>query len=233
MSFSRPAARVPRTPTPPQGETVARYGTYLEAQRAVDHLADKSFPVQMVTIVGTDLRMVERVTGRLSYPRAASGGFISGAWFGLFVGLLLSLFSEPGGPSPFLPAILIGGAFGLLFSVLTYSLSRGRRDFTSSSQIVASSYAVLCHSEKAHQARALLAEIGGVESGWAARPTSAAQPTGPSATASPVAGPSDASPDPAAGRSTPPTTPPHVTPPAPPSAQPPAGPTAAPPAGPE
>ncbi|MCR6690659.1 general stress protein [Cellulomonas sp.] len=161
--------RVPRTPTPPQGEQVARYDTYVQAQKAVDHLADKAFPVQMVTIVGTDLQMVERVTGRLSYPRAAVGGFVSGAWFGLFVGLLLSLFSTEES-SPLLPAILIGGAFGLLFSVLTYSLSRGRRDFTSASQIVASSYAVLCHAEKAHQARQLLAEVGGVTSGWPTKP---------------------------------------------------------------
>ncbi|GEL94577.1 general stress protein [Cellulomonas composti] len=169
MALAR-SNRAPRTPTPPKGETVARYDTYLQAQKAVDHLADKAFPVQMVTIVGTDLRMVERVTGRLSYPQAAIGGFMTGAWLGLFVGLLLTLFSSPGGTSPFLPSILIGGAFGLMFSVLTYSLSRGRRDFTSTSQIVASSYAVLCHAEKAHQARLLLAEIGGVESGWPGRP---------------------------------------------------------------
>lgn len=168
MSFT--GQRIPRTPTPPQGETVAAYATYLEAQKAVDHLADKAFAVQLVTIVGTDLRMVERVTGRLSYPRVALGGFMSGAWFGLFVGLLLSLFTAPGSSSPFIPAILIGGAFGLLFSVITYSFSRGRRDFTSSSQIVASSYAVLCQTEQAHKARELLREIGGVQSGWAARP---------------------------------------------------------------
>jgi len=183
MSFSG-QPRIPRTPTPPQGETVARYDSYVRAQKAVDHLADKSFPVQMVTIVGTDLQMVERVIGRMSYPRAASGGFVSGAWFGLFVGLLLSLFSEPGGASLFLPAILIGGAFGLLFSVLTYSLTRGRRDFTSSSQIVASSYAVLCHAEKAHQARQLLAEVGGVVSGWPARPAQDA-PDAPGGTGTP------------------------------------------------
>ena len=73
MSFSG-NARPPRTPTPPQGETVAAYATYLEAQKAVDHLADSAFPVQLVTIVGADLKMVERVTGRLSYPRVALGG---------------------------------------------------------------------------------------------------------------------------------------------------------------
>ncbi|MEN0129381.1 MAG: general stress protein [Brevundimonas sp.] len=176
MSFNRPV-RVPRTPTLPQGETVATYGTYLEAQRAVELLAEKSFPLPMLTIVGADLRMVERVTGKLSYPRVASGGFLMGAWFGLFVGLVLALFAGGSGPSPFLPSVLIGGAFGLLFSVLTYAFSRGRRDFTSSSQIVASTYAVLCHSEKAHQARNLLAGLGGVHGGWP--PTAATLPTQP------------------------------------------------------
>ena len=136
MAFSN-QARVPRTPTLPKGEQVAVYGTYLEAQRAVDHLADKQFPVQMVTIVGLDLRMVERVTGRLSYPRVALAGALSGAWFGTFVGLLLFLFSTDGTGVPFLAAILIGAAFGMLFSVITYSFTGGKRDFTSQSQIVA------------------------------------------------------------------------------------------------
>lgn len=58
--------RQPGLPTPPRGEPIARYGTYLEAQRAVDFLSDNHFPVQFVTIVGSGLRMVERVTGRLS-----------------------------------------------------------------------------------------------------------------------------------------------------------------------
>lgn len=164
MSMSS-ANRVPRVPTLPQGETVASYATYLEAQKAVDHLAEHQFPVQQVTIVGSDLKMVERVLRRLSYPSAAIGGFASGAWFGLFVGLILTLFSSSA-LDLMIPAVLFGGAFGLLFSIITYSLTRGRRDFTSSSQIVATSYAVLCASEHAGQARQLLAEVGGVVSGW-------------------------------------------------------------------
>jgi hypothetical protein len=180
MAFSN-QARVPRTPTLPQGEPVAVYPTYLEAQRAVDHLADKQFPVQLVTIVGGDLRMVERVTGRLSYPRVALAGLASGAWFGLFVGFLLLLFSSPGGQTvPLLTAILIGAAFGMLFSVVTYSLTGGKRDFTSSSQIVAASYSVLCAAEQAHKARQLLQEIGGTVSGWPTRPAAVPPPTRPS-----------------------------------------------------
>jgi hypothetical protein len=190
MSFTG-GARVPNTPTLPQGETVASYGTYLEAQKAVDHLSDHQFPVQLVTIVGTDLRMVERVTGRLTYARVAIGGFGSGAWFGVFIGLL---FLMAGGSSGILlAAVLFGGAAGLLLAVIVYATSRGKRDFTSQSQIVASQYAVLCASERAHDARQLLREVGGVRVGAATPVPPPAAPVGvrPSdpAAAHPQAGP--------------------------------------------
>jgi hypothetical protein len=155
MSFSRPTP-VPRVPTLPQGDEVAAYESYLDAQKAVDYLSDEKFPVQHVTIVGTDLRMVERVTGRLTYGRVALAGALSGAWFGFFVGLLMTLFAG-GQTSVLLVALALGAGFGLMFSVLSYAFTRGRRDFTSQSQIVASTYAVLCASEHAGEARRLLA----------------------------------------------------------------------------
>lgn len=160
MSFSRPNA-VPRVPTLPAGDEVAAYDTYLEAQQAVDYLSDHKFAVEHVTIVGTDLRMVERVTGRLSYGRVALAGALSGAWFGFFVGLLLSLFGGAGMGSVLLVGIGLGAGFGLLFSVLSYALTGGRRDFTSSSQIVASTYAILCAAEQAGEARSMLRESPG------------------------------------------------------------------------
>jgi hypothetical protein len=174
MSFTG-GARVPHTPTLPQGETVASYGTYLEAQKAVDHLSDHQFPVQLVTIVGTDLRMVERVTGRLTYARVAMGGFGSGAWFGVFIGLLFLMAGGQGGI--LFAAVLFGGAAGLLLAVIVYATSRGKRDFTSQSQIVASQYAVLCQTERAHDARQMLREVGGVRVG-APTPVPPAQPVG-------------------------------------------------------
>ena len=45
---------------------VGSYERYDDAQRAVDTLSDRRFPVERVTIVGSDLRLVERVTGRLT-----------------------------------------------------------------------------------------------------------------------------------------------------------------------
>src|SRR2546423_15697768 len=88
--------RGPSLPTPPKGWPVGSYPTYAEAQRAVDYLSDQQFPVQQVTIVGVDLMQVERVTGRLTWPKVLGGGVISGAWLGLFIGLVLTLlFSSP------------------------------------------------------------------------------------------------------------------------------------------
>jgi hypothetical protein len=180
MSFTG-GPRVPPTPTLPQGETVASYGTYLEAQRAVDHLSDRQFPVQHVTIVGTDLKMVERVTGRLTYPRVALSGFLSGVWFGIFIGLLFMLTSDSLGI--LLVAMFVGGGFGLLFGVVSYAITGGKRDFTSQSQIVASQYAVLCATEKAHEARNLLREVGAVRTGQPAAPAApfGAPPSNPAA----------------------------------------------------
>jgi len=155
MSMSRPGA-VPKVPTLPAGDEVAAYSTYLEAQKAVDYLSDNKFPVENVTIVGTDLRMVERVTGRLTYGRVALAGALSGAWFGFFVGLLITLFAGEAGFQVMFAGIALGAGFGLLFSVLSYAFTGGRRDFTSSSQIVAATYAILCAHEHASDARGLL-----------------------------------------------------------------------------
>lgn len=149
---------VPKLPTPFHGELIASYDTYEQAQRAVDYLSDEKFPVQKVAIIGTDLRMVERVTGRLNYPRVAGAGAASGAYFGLFVGLLLSLFGS-GGIDLFLAAILIGAGFGMLFGVISFSFTGGRRDFTSASQIVASQYRVMAVAEVANQARNTLRKL--------------------------------------------------------------------------
>ena len=191
MSLNR-TSRPPAVPTPPRGEQIAAYDTYLEAQRAVDHLSDKEFPVQHVTIVGRDLQMVERVTGRLTYSRVALAGLATGAWFGLFVGLLLSLVATPEGAfGAVVPAVAIGAAFGILFSVISYSFTGGKRDFTSASQIVASTYAVLCAGEQAHRARSLLLEQGGPGVGRhaPAAPSVPTAPSVPSVTTTPPAPP--------------------------------------------
>ncbi|WP_187697137.1 general stress protein [Arthrobacter sp. TS-15] len=143
----------------PQGDTVGSYTSYLDAQKAVDYLADQQFPVQLVSIVGNDLKMVERVTGRLSYPRVALSGALSGMWFGLFVGVMLSFFTPAGGPFSIITSVLMGAAFFMLFGIVTYATQRGKRDFTSTSQVVATNYDVIVAVEAAQEARRLLHQL--------------------------------------------------------------------------
>ena len=64
---------------------VAEFPTYEDAQAAVDYLADKRFAVQNILIVGTNLKMLERVTGRRTWGTVLGQGAISGISTGLFV----------------------------------------------------------------------------------------------------------------------------------------------------
>ncbi len=145
----------------PRGQVVGTYDTYVEAQRAVDFLSDEQFPVQHVSIVGSDLKMVENVLGRLTRGRAAMAGAASGAWFGLFVGVLLSLFASKNtnGFGLVIAALLYGAVFGAIFGFVGHALSGGKRDFTSRSKIVASSYDVHCTWSEADKAREVLARM--------------------------------------------------------------------------
>jgi hypothetical protein len=146
-------------PTPPTGWPIGSYVTYAEAQRAVDHLADNGFPVQDVTIVGVDPMLVERVTGRLTWSRVLTAGAASGAWFGLFVGLLLSFFSTAPGLGAILTGLVTGVLFGMGFAALSYASLRGQRDFVSNTQLVATRYDVLCEPRNAEKGRDLLARL--------------------------------------------------------------------------
>ncbi|WP_181036208.1 MULTISPECIES: general stress protein [unclassified Arthrobacter] len=147
----------------PAGETIGSYTSYLDAQKAVDYLADEKFPVRHVSIVGNDLKMVERVTGKLSYPRVALTGAMTGAWFGLFIGVMLSFFdSATNAGAPYInviTAVLMGAALWMLFAIIGYAAQRGKRDFTSTNQVLASSYDVIVTPDVAMDARRILAQL--------------------------------------------------------------------------
>lgn len=149
----------PRLPTMPTGWPIASYESYEEAQRAVDHLADHDFPVADLTIVGVEPMLVERVAGKLSWGRVMSTAALSGAWFGLFVGLLLSMFTTGAGLLPILIGLLAGVGFSMVFAAIGYGAARGRRDFVSSSQLVAHRYDVLSQPRTAERGRQLLTDL--------------------------------------------------------------------------
>ncbi|QAB19156.1 hypothetical protein Leucomu_05615 [Leucobacter muris] len=147
-------------PEIPQGEIVSTYDRYEDAKHAVDVLARASFPVQRISIVGNDVRSVERVTGRLTYGRIALMGALSGAYLGLFLGLLLFIFQpdNAGIFGVFIAAVVIGAGFGMLFGVLSYAMNRNRRDFSSVMQMVATRYDLIVEPDLLHEARRILVE---------------------------------------------------------------------------
>lgn len=158
MSTPRPfGSRARLIPTLPKGEVLSSYESYLEAQSVVDRLAKADFDVRSVAIVGNDLKSVERVTGKLTYNRAAVAGAASGAWFGLFIGVLLTFGTSTSTVQYVLAAIILGAGFGALFAIATTAITRRTRDFTSTHQVLASRYDIVLDPMLISRAQELLA----------------------------------------------------------------------------
>lgn len=162
MSLTSPAGRPGNSPLRLEfPQSLATYDDYAAAQRTVDFLSDEKFPVEHLMIVGTDLKRIERITGRLTTGRVATGGVLSGMWLGLFIGLVLSLFADGNALATILGTVLFGALFGVIWAMLGYALTRGQRDFQSVTQVVATRYEVLVEHKVAAQARELLAKLPG------------------------------------------------------------------------
>jgi hypothetical protein len=162
------------TPTPGRGgaaaspigldfpQSLAVYDDYAAAQKTVDFLSDNKFPVEQCMIVGTDLKRIERITGRLTTGRVALGGLLSGVWLGIFVGLVLSLFADNDSfLATLLATVLFGAVFGVIWALVGYAATRGQRDFSSVTAVVATKYEVLVEHKLAAQGRELLATMPG------------------------------------------------------------------------
>ncbi|WP_040164992.1 general stress protein [Microbacterium gorillae] len=155
--------------TPPNGklevgERVASFADYTGAQKAVSKLIESNVPARDIAIVGTGLRSIEKVTGKLGYAAAARSGAING----VLLGLLLSMFWVLGVPDApiqlFLGIMLVGIALGMLLSIISYMIIRRRRDFASVMQVIADHYDVTVQASSIHRAREVLgtAPVGSV-----------------------------------------------------------------------
>jgi hypothetical protein len=170
---------------PSNDPVLSTYDKYEDAQSAVDKLSDNRFPVQSVAIVGVNLKMVEQVIGRMSWGRAAAGGLMTGAWFGLLLGLFVSFFAsseETSGATLIGLGLLYGAGFGIIFGLVSYMLTGGKRDFVSRSQIVATRYDVHVASAGLNDAKKIL----GLSTVWppplpeqGSQPASGEAPTSP------------------------------------------------------
>ena len=159
--MTQPDPRAALIPDQSARVNVATYTNYLDAQRAVDYLSDQKFPVERTAIIGEGLKTVEQVTGRLDWGRAAGLGFGQGLFIGLFVGLIFSVLGLGDGNLLFSDAygMVVGAIFGLVWGLVGYALSGGRRDFTSIGGMRAERYVILSDAEVAEQARTLLAGL--------------------------------------------------------------------------
>jgi hypothetical protein len=113
--------------------------------------------------VGRDLELVEQVTGRLDYPRAALRGAAGGAVTGVLIGWLFGLLSWI---NPLISALLLalyGLVFGLIvgavLGLVVHALQRGRRDFASTTFMRPRGYELMVDESVADEAIHLL--------GWA------------------------------------------------------------------
>ena len=148
MNMRHPPSTTPR-------RTVAVLDRYEDAQALVDRLSDDGFPVDHLTIVGRDLRIVERVTGRLDAVRAALSGALSGAFWGLLFGLLFGVWFAHDGTSLLgilLYWMLVSAAFGLILALVLYAIGGRRRNFTSVVDMQADRYEVLVDEPFAEEA---------------------------------------------------------------------------------
>jgi hypothetical protein len=141
---------------------IASFRSYRDAEAAVDFLSDRRFPVQRIAIVGRDLEIVEQVTGRMGYGRAAGNGAATGAVLGLLFGWLFGLFDwvDPLVTSLTLAiyGLLWGAVVGALLGLVLHALSGGRRDFASVGGVRAKRYELMVDDEVADEAARILSQ---------------------------------------------------------------------------
>jgi hypothetical protein len=148
-----------------QRRPIGVFSNYSDAERAVDHLSDTGFPVQRVAIIGSDVKMVEQIIGRLNYGGAALRGAGSGAFAGVLIGWLFGLFNWF---TPLLATLTLvlyglvfGAVLGAIFGLIVHALQGGRRDFASVRVMLPSRYEVVADEQVADEARNLLARMPG------------------------------------------------------------------------
>jgi hypothetical protein len=142
---------------------IASYDRYEDAQRAVDYLSDREFPVERVAIVGHGLRYVEQVHSRMTTGRAALLGAVQGALIGAFLSALVTIFfvldPDPAVLLIFVYGIVAGALAGAALGALVHAMTGGRRDFVSSAGMEADRYDVVVDEDVADRALELLHQL--------------------------------------------------------------------------
>lgn len=142
------------------GEKIASFPTYEQAQKAVSSLIAGEVPARDIAIVGSGLRSIERITGKLGYATAARSGALNGLMLGLLFAFIFVLGTPTVPISAFIGVLLVGMALGMLLSLGTYSIVRRRRDFASVMQVAADHYDVCVAATSVQKARGIVGPSG-------------------------------------------------------------------------
>lgn len=147
-------------PRPGPRRSIISTADYATAERIVDTLSDRGFPVERVAIIGHDMQLVEQVTGRMDYGRAAWRGALSGALPGALIGWIFGVFSwvDPliAGLLLALYGLVIGAVLGAIVGLSIHAMQGGRRDFASVVMMRPRRYEVLVDADVADEAIRLL-----------------------------------------------------------------------------
>lgn len=157
-------------PSLPTGSEVASYRNYEDATKALEVLSAADFPMQSVSVVGTDLHVVERIRSKLTPAKVALTGAGQGLTWGILMALMVMVFSETYTPLIPMLAIAAGVGMGIVLAMVSWVGPRGRRSFAAESQLVATRYAVLV-SEQTQRAYGLLQGTSGNQNVGARRRT--------------------------------------------------------------
>ncbi|GAA1675784.1 hypothetical protein GCM10010977_21910 [Citricoccus zhacaiensis] len=149
---NNPASRLVQNTAEVDYRILKSVAAYEQAQELVDRLSDGGFPVEKTRIVGTGLRSVEQVTGRMTTGKAAGQGALGGLWFGLMIGILFLILAPGNFFLILLLALGFGAVWGAIFGALGHAATRGRRDFSSIQVMEAESYDVLVEASHISQA---------------------------------------------------------------------------------
>ena len=140
----------------PEGETLATFPEYSEAQDLVNALVTQGVPAGALSIVGADVTLVERVTGKIGYGRAALSSAMSGSWLGVLAGLVFVIFSPTDVITPIIGGLFIGAGVGMVVGMFLFTFSKGpKRLYRSMQQVIAQSYRVVVDAQQ--HSRALTA----------------------------------------------------------------------------
>jgi hypothetical protein len=141
----------------PRGETLATFDAYASAQKLINSLVTDGVPFRSLSIVGTDVNLVERVTGKIGYGRAALSSAMSGSWLGVLAGLVFVIVSPADVITPIVAGGIIGAGIGMVVGMVLFTLAgSNRRSYRSMQQIVAKSYRVVVEPEAHQQALAAM-----------------------------------------------------------------------------